>query len=352
MRKKGKGIAGFICFILALTLVLYSINRVFIPKWNTTSDAYMGTMVRGFYEEPKNSIDTVFLGDSSIYRAFMPTEAFKQNKQSSYIFASPRQRTWTSYYILEEILRYQSPKVIFFEVNELRYADDPTTPFVHKVFDYMKLGKPKIDAINDKAFELDNSEKAEFYFPLLKYHNRYDNLSSDDFKQAFATVNCYAKGYAMDAETREFNYDPNYMKKTTDNKKLDSKVEEYMNKIVNLCDEKGIKLVLLKVPNVNEWNDANARMVQQYADNNNLDYLDLNYDSEMEEIAVKDDYGDRGIHLNVYGAQKVTTYLSDYMKNELNVPEISDKDLLDHYAKATKTFDKKKDFMINKAKKK
>lgn len=64
--------------------------------------------------------------------------------------------------------------------------------------------------------------------------------------------------------------------------------------------------------------------MQQYADEKGIAYLDLN--EKVEELGLNwaEDTQDKGDHLNVYGAEKVTSYLGNYLEDnyELKIIEM------------------------------
>ena len=46
------------------------------------------TVVEGYYQEPLDSLDVVFIGASDIYTSFMPGRAYEQHGFTSYLLAS------------------------------------------------------------------------------------------------------------------------------------------------------------------------------------------------------------------------------------------------------------------------
>ena len=74
MKNRRKSILAFTSFIVIFALLLNLFSMILIPK-----DNKMSKTIRGFYEEKKNSLDVLFLGDSSMYRSIIPAKLWKQN---------------------------------------------------------------------------------------------------------------------------------------------------------------------------------------------------------------------------------------------------------------------------------
>ena len=94
---------------------------------------------------------------------------------------------------------------------------------------------------------------------------------------------------------------------------------EYLEKMRTLCQEKGAELVLIKSPTNSWaywWHDEWEAQVVDYAEKNDLAYY--NFIPLADEIGIDwsvDTY-DSGMHLNVYGAEKLTDYFGRILSEE------------------------------------
>ena len=94
---------------------------------------------------------------------------------------------------------------------------------------------------------------------------------------------------------------------------------DYLEQMRVLCEEKGITLVLIKAP-TNSWNyywyDQWEAQVDEYAATHGLPYY--NFIEMQEEIGLDWDVDtyDGGVHLNVYGAEKLTKYFGEILVRE------------------------------------
>lgn len=65
-------------------------------------------IVLPFYDEPKNTLDVIFIGSSHVMCSVYPMELYDRYGIASYVFASSAQLLPQSYYQLKEALRYQT----------------------------------------------------------------------------------------------------------------------------------------------------------------------------------------------------------------------------------------------------
>ena len=90
----------------------------------------------------------------------------------------------------------------------------------------------------------------------------------------------------------------------------------YLDRIVDLCREKGIELILIKSPCLYPaWYEEWDRWLEDYAERNGVEYIDAIPRMEEMGIDLKTDTYDGGIHLNVYGAEKYTRWLGEKLRD-------------------------------------
>ena len=96
----------------------------------------------------------------------------------------------------------------------------------------------------------------------------------------------------------------------------------YLDKMVQLCKENDVELVLIKAPSLSPvWWDEWDAQIESYAQENSLRYY--NFLEHQEEIGIdwnKDTY-DTGLHLNVYGAEKMSRYFGKILSEDCGVKD-------------------------------
>jgi hypothetical protein len=103
----------------------------------------------------------------------------------------------------------------------------------------------------------------------------------------------------------------------------------YLQKITDLCKENGITLILVRAPLEYGWYPEWDQNIQEFADANGITYLNFNDYKEEMGLDLSTDTYDAGIHLNIYGAEKLSAFFGEYLVTNYdltdyrNVPEVA-----------------------------
>lgn len=305
-------------FIMTLPILVYCSN-LFMPKWVDHDGNMMTFIMKGFYKEKKNSLDVLFTGNSDVYRGISPMVLYEKYGITSYNYVSAGQRSWIAYHMLKEALQYQNPKIIFFNVDGLFKDNQATKGNNNKVYDNLRFGPNKIESVFDKTYKKSKTEKLGHFLPILSYHSRYTELTKNDFKYALYDWNNPTKGMEVIADRIKYKSKKNYMEKNDEIEEIPSINKEYLDKMLNLCRDKQIEFILFEVPSPDSWNYERHNAIEEYAKNNNLKFLDLNLMNDTIKLDWKKDTSDGGDHLNVFGAEKVTNYIGEYLNENYSL---------------------------------
>ena len=63
------------------------------------------------------------IGDCEVYENFDPIYLWKNYGITSYIRGNAQQLTWQSYYMLEDTLKYEKPKLVVYNVQALTHGE-------------------------------------------------------------------------------------------------------------------------------------------------------------------------------------------------------------------------------------
>ena len=308
--------------LMTLTILLI-LSRIFIPKYIDHDGNRMQYIIKGFYEEPKDSLEVVVTGNSDTYRGFSPMYLYNKYGISSYNFVAAGQRTWTGYAMLEEVFRLQSPKVVLFNVDGV-YSDNQSSSSNYiKVYNNMELAMPRLRGIFNPDYKKGIEVKATHFIPIFAFHDRYKDLTKDDFKYAFDSLVDYnnpTKGMDLVAVSNSYT-GGDYMIETDEIFEMPSVNEKYLNKMLDLCEKNNAELVLFEIPSPDSWDYSKHNALQKYAEDHNIKFIDLNL--ELENVMDwNTDTVDQGDHLNIYGAEKVSDYMADFLHNNYELKDI------------------------------
>lgn len=289
MKKIIKRIVSCVLFVAILLGLLQVSSLVFQPKSNDKASGIHYPRANGIVSEPKDSIDTVFIGDSEVYHSFIPLNIWRDYGITSYDVSSPSQKLVYSMEFLKKTFEKQSPKIVFLETNAIfrkSYLEDEIT------------------------------YKAEQIFPVFRYHDRWKNLQLKDFSASVEyTANENNKGYyftkkskpATDKAIKE------YMKYSDVSAPILSTNKKYLNGIAKFCEKHGAKLVLISTPSTKNWNYQRHNTMEAISKDLGVDYIDTNLLRDDIPIDWKKDTKDKGDHLNYNGAVKMTNYIGKYL---------------------------------------
>lgn len=97
---------------------------------------------------------------------------------------------------------------------------------------------------------------------------------------------------------------------------------EYLDKMVGLCAEKGVQLVLIKAPSLYPyWYDEWDRQMEDYAREKGVPYI--NFLDKIDEVGLdftQDTY-DGGLHLNLSGAEKLSRWFGRWLAENCALPD-------------------------------
>lgn len=317
-----KKILQSVSLILICLLLFLGLQRLFVPKY--MSSVYEGGMVAEYYSEPKNH-QVIFIGDCEVYENFSPVTLWEQYGITSYIRGGPQQLIWQSYYILEDTLRYEKPDVVVFNVLSMKHSEPVSEAYNRLNIDGMKWSGSKLGAI--QASMTEEETLLSYLFPLLRYHERWDELTGDDLRYFFGTDHVSHNGFVMRADVKPVNVVPEGPR--LPDYAFSDVTYRYLEKITQLCADNDIQLVLVKAPSLYpywyaEWDEQ----MQAYAARYNLPYI--NFLQHTDEIGLdwQEDTYDGGLHLNLSGAEKLSVYFGEYLSNSIGLEDNrSDTDL-------------------------
>lgn len=289
-------------------VILAGLQRLLVPK-------YMGTVVEGnftqeYYRETSKH-DVLFLGNCEVYENISPVTLWQEYGITSYIRGNAQQLIAQSYYLLEDTLRREKPEAVVLGILSMKQFEQDRESYNRMTLDGMRWSDLKWKAIRSTMME--DEHMVEYVFPLLRFHSRWKELKKEDLAFFWNRDPVSHNGYYMRADVRPAGDFP--AERRLADYSFDQRAWEYLNRIRDLCREQGILLILMKAPTLYPaWYDQWEEQIRDYAKENRLLYL--NGIEKMDEIGIdfsRDTY-DGGLHMNVYGAEKMARYFGGVLK--------------------------------------
>ena len=339
-----------ICFCLIFVTLFVFLSGAFIPRTGTTEDGMESRISKAYRGEPRDSIDTVFIGNSDIYRAISPVDLFHQTGITSAIAGRPNKQLSEVPGDIRDILRYQNPKTIVLETDCMFSG---TNPGFKKGISPLEAEAAKVDVAGQAPSKATNADVAgqapskatdaahqnifakckallqdgdsaflaalNYKCPLVKYHDNWKHLKLTTFLQPRGKYHFSNKGMAYANTVKAYPFGNEYMQLSGGKHAMlsEEKLDQFQ-KIYDLCDRNGIRLVLLTVPSANTWNKGKSDTVKQLAKKYDLTYYDYN-----RQLPAGFDWAtdskDGGNHLNYAGASAVTKDLAKKLTDDLTM---------------------------------
>lgn len=297
-------------FLLALLigLILFRLSYV-------TRDKKNAWMWDTFNALPNNSAEALFVGNSHSFCSISTDLLSEVYGYNAFMLSASGQTLSMDYYAILEALKTQSPKVIYLEtsyvIHDWKHAGNE---MAHMFFDGMPLDRIKIQAVRDM---IDKDQQIYFYLPLGQYHSRWTELKEADYASDIASPlgnfrsEVIARGWEIQIED------------CNEKEPMSETAAEYLDKIVELCREKNIELILYTVPYCSQYegddytiavllhNQRVYNSVTDYASEKGIAYYNLFHEVEDLELDYSMDFMDSQ-HFNCYGQQKFTTYMVEH----------------------------------------
>ena len=315
MKKNMKNILSVAAVLLVFLLVLSFVTKLLSPKYMET--LVEGSFVAQYYREEKNH-DVIFIGDCEVYANFSPMELYREAGITAYVRGTSQQLVWQSYYLLKETLEYETPRAVVFNVNAMRYSEPVKEEFHRLTMDQMRWSDEKVGMI--LASMTEEESFLSYVFPILRYHSRFDKLTSEDFTYLFTVKDNTFNGYQMNKNVLPVGTLPTVRRLA--NYQFGDICYEYLDKMRLLCEEHGVELILIKAPSLQPyWYEQYNDQMVRYAAEHGLKFY--NFVEVAEEIGIdyQTDTYDAGLHLNLTGATKLSKYFAHILAEEHGIPD-------------------------------
>lgn len=310
-----KSMVRAVCSVTFVIVTLFLLQRLLMPKY--ASDVVEGNLIAEYYEEEKNH-DVIFIGDCEVYENFSPKVLWEDYGINSYIRGSAQQLIWQSYYLLEDTLRYEKPKVVIFNVLALKYDDPQKEAYNRMSLEGMRWSVSKVKSI--LASMTEEEHFLDYVFPIFRYHSRWSELDAEDVEYMFHRKPVSHNGYYMRVDVKPAENVPEG--RILADYQFGENACRYLDKMTELCRENDIQLVLVKAPSLYPyWYDEWEEQVEVYAAEHDLLYINFLELAEETGLDFSQDTYDGGLHLNLTGAEKITKYLGKVLAEECALPD-------------------------------
>ena len=319
-----------VCSIFIIIGAVFAINSVLSYMLIDDLEDEVRYAMHEMYEQEE--IETLFLGSSHVFCGYDPRVLDEILGENTYLAATPVQKVDGSYYLLKEVLKSNQIKKVYLDMYYVQYRDTPAQrgslqmQWIYCITDNMKNNWNRIEFLLNAS---GSENYIEGFLPSARYGNylldwkriervikgkrtseyiNYENVPSAFYKGAYVTPGEVGDP-KMIANLDELGVAENIISEYS---------LRYLNKIVGLCKEEGIELVLVTTPFTDFYVQALGNYntfytyMKEYAKANAIEYCDFNL-CRPELLAMeKDDFVDYH-HLSGKGAVKYSTAFAKAM---------------------------------------
>ncbi|MBQ6359799.1 MAG: hypothetical protein IJJ25_01435 [Lachnospiraceae bacterium] len=312
MKTRFKTIIKTAVFFLFLLLLFFSIQKTV----SSPSDPRNYQLIRGFYAEPENSLDAVFIGGSNAYAFYQPPVLWAAEGIKTASYSCNGNRISAAKYYMEEIRKKQKDPLFIIVMNE--YNLDIKENKIHFHTDYVPFSVNKIhliEALCDNA-GIHGTDRLEYYFPIIRYHSRWKELTKDDFH------------YALDGLKGGSHYDK-FLHAAEDQGTGFTVTEERgdipedtlacLKDLMEYCRANDLRVLFIHSPQlVSEKQLKVYNAVDDLLNSSGFDTLNLCSCADEIGLDCRSDFYNK-LHNNIHGSLKVSKFLARYLKENYSL---------------------------------
>ena len=239
-----------------------------------------------------------------------------------------------SYYLLKQVFETNTPETIVLDLDFQYLVNVPKNSIsANIIYNAYPNSLDKLSYFREKVLRM---QYCATLFPWMDYRNNYSDAINIMKAKLGSDYNNYsAKAVNMDKQDRYhgngfiYRNHANNLKKDTMQKLIwnesiiDNESIEYLKKIINLCNSKNTKIIMITTPisvekitnSVNEYDKAYTYL-SDLAKTNGIEYYNFSLVKETVFPRSIDDYWDYDGHLYGDAAQRFSLVLGDFLKEE------------------------------------
>ena len=316
MREKIMKAVRAVVFVVIVCAMFVRVQGLFGITTQVANQAER--MINSYYEEPENTVDAVFIGNSHVHNYWQAAFAYREYGISSLNFSVSDMPASVVRNAAIEACKTQNPKVIVFDITMFAHDEvDPTNKKVHLLLKNMKFSMNYLDAIRSHCdfIGVKGMERLEYYFPIMQFHSQWKELDEKSFTDQYSPyLNCgYLPNYLSGRVTST-----NTHKTTTTSTPISEQHEAALRELLEWCKTQEAQVEFVAVPvllgksRLSMMNYV-GEIIREYG------FSFINYNEEElyktfgfeEEVDFQD-----SDHTNVNGAYKFTLLYAKHLIEE------------------------------------
>lgn len=276
----------------------------------------------GFYAEEKNSLDMVYIGGSAAFVYFASLNAYEDYGIASYTFGTHTIQAEFYEYMAKEVMTRQKPKLLVIDARAYQYRDHdqmPTSVAYRNVLTTMPFNLNRIEFIENNVPTYLSQKTDSYHFDLFFYHTAVENRSIED------TINLIFRKKKNDI--KGFHFVPKAMRMEKQKFKTDKSTSPswptvtILNSFLDYLKTLDCEVLFVVSPYIELESEKEVfNCIEKLIEKAGFDFLDSNEYYKKMKIDFDTDFYNYN-HMNIYGAEKYTKFLSEYIKENYDLPD-------------------------------
>ena len=254
----------------------------------------------------------ICLGSSHQFCSIDVNLLYEEYGINGFMLATPGQSIPMSYYAAREAISRQHPRTIVLEgLYFSQSADKLSTGMLHSFFDGMPLGLNKLQAVHEL---IPKEERGYYLFDIGYYNVRWKSLTKFDFA---CSINQNRGAYERQETVNPIAEIP--LTDREDKLPVDGEVTEYMDKLIELCRENDVELVVYVSPHEKVYQEDTPEdqlsalrkynWMEDYLAERGVPFYNTFYEMEEMGLSSAEHFMDSH-HLNTTGQELFTRFMA------------------------------------------
>ena len=265
---------------------------------------------------------------SACFVYYAPLKSWVDHGIVSYDYAADTIQAELYKPMIEEILKTQNPKLIVIDARAFQYRDKanldaqpPGEVPYRNTLTGMRLSQNKVDFISRSVGTYIEDEKLSYYFDIIKYHDNIVHFNSNNIKMMLGRYKDPYNGFYFVPKVETIDQ---YDYGTDEKKAVSQDTESILYDLLDYMDSTGIDYLFTVSPYAEKIeHKMTFNHVQDIIEKRGYRFIDCNeYTSQMAIDYLTDFYNEN--HVNIFGAEKYTDFLNQYILKNYSIPDRSD----------------------------
>lgn len=323
-------------FFLLFSCVAGITNTV-LSFWD---NVHSSAVMEQFYDLPKETVDAVWIGSSSVQEFIIPPVIYEESGISLYALTMGNLPFMSYRFMIEECEKTQDPDLYLVDLRQLGYGLNAS--YADRVVDNLRLSNNKMDAADYMYSILENvsgtpkRSRLEIVFPFIRYHTRWADLHKEDFK----TDNDLGviMGYLPASNVTAFDKEEVVSRLETEPKPILPEQQKILEDFLDYCDSFDKKVIFTCTPNcLDEDKFAEYNYCKDIIKTRGYEVWDLNEHVDEIGLDYSVDFRDP-MHTNSVGAEKVSRFAARHLRDICPLTDHSGDDVYEAWVRMGSAF--------------